>query len=305
MQPDRNLRPVVIQKDDYQPCGGEKRAGLRPPPALSFKDVHHPRWGGRRAELGSCLPHGLATRFFLQHLGEKGIHQPCGGGELRLCGVGRLQAPSAAACLAPRPGWLWCRLRRCLLPLGRGVSVRPPHGRRSRRPQVGHIHGFSRAAGRTGGSYAAATAVAFLDGLVLTPAVRTGARTSLRVLGWPTFAGMALVQRWPLQSVLRWSPPLVRLPTAEVVASASETVSATCRRAPDSLALMASLSPPVGRRGRGPFRSGVRAEVIATAGESSVQRWPLPSVLMWSPPLASRSDLVISRPYQCGGSSYL
>jgi hypothetical protein len=35
------------------------------PPALSFKDVHHPRWGGRRVELGSCLPHGLATRFFL------------------------------------------------------------------------------------------------------------------------------------------------------------------------------------------------------------------------------------------------
>jgi hypothetical protein len=65
MQPDRNLRPVVIHKDDYQPCGGEKRAGLRPPPALSFKDVHHPRWGGRRAELGSCLPHGLVTRFFV------------------------------------------------------------------------------------------------------------------------------------------------------------------------------------------------------------------------------------------------
>jgi hypothetical protein len=32
MQPDRNLPPVVIHKDDYQPCGGEKRAGLRPPP---------------------------------------------------------------------------------------------------------------------------------------------------------------------------------------------------------------------------------------------------------------------------------
>jgi hypothetical protein len=40
---------------------------------------------------------------------------------------------------------------------------------------------------------------------------------------------------------LMWSPPLVRLPTAEVVASASETVSATCRWTPGSLALMASL----------------------------------------------------------------
>jgi hypothetical protein len=30
----------------------------------------------------SCLPHGLATRFFLRHSGEKGVHQPYGGGEL-------------------------------------------------------------------------------------------------------------------------------------------------------------------------------------------------------------------------------
>jgi hypothetical protein len=145
----------------------------------------------------------------------------------------RLQAPSAAACLAPRPGWLWCRLRRCLLLLGQGMAARPPHGRWSRRAQVGHIHGFFYAGGRTWGryktSYAAEVASAFLDGLVLTPAVRTGARTSLRTLGHPPFAGTALVRRWPLSSVLRWSRPLVRLPTTEVVASAGETISATCR----------------------------------------------------------------------------
>jgi hypothetical protein len=105
--------------------------------------------------------------------------------------------------------------------------------------------------------------------------------------------------------VLRWSPPLVRLLIAEVVASAGETISATCRRAPNSLALVASLSPPIGRRGRGSFRNGTRAEVIAIAGESSVQRWSPPSVLRWSPPLASRSELAIPRPYWCGGSSYL
>jgi hypothetical protein len=38
------------------------------------------------------------------------------------------EAPSAASCLVPRPGWLWCCLRRCLLPLGWGMAVRPPHG---------------------------------------------------------------------------------------------------------------------------------------------------------------------------------
>jgi hypothetical protein len=89
-QPGRNLRPVVILKDDYQPCGGEKRAGLRPPPTLSFKDVHHPCWGGGRAEWELRLPCGLAVRFFLQHSGEKGVRRLCGGGELRIREAGRL-----------------------------------------------------------------------------------------------------------------------------------------------------------------------------------------------------------------------
>jgi hypothetical protein len=39
------------------------------------------------------------------------------------------------------------------------------------------------------------------------------------------------VRRLLLSPVLKWWPPLVRLPTAAVVASADETVSATC--APD------------------------------------------------------------------------
>jgi hypothetical protein len=64
----------------------------------------------------------------------------------------------------------------------------------------------------------------------------------------------------------------VRLPVAEVVAFAGE---------------------PLG------------AKAVVAAGESSVQRWPLPLVLRWSPPLASRSELATTRPYWCGGSSYL
>jgi hypothetical protein len=67
--------------------------------------------------------------------------------------------------------------------------------------------------------------------------------------------------------VLRWSPLLVRLPVAEVVASAGETIKATCRHVPDSLTLMASLSPPVGGRGRGPPCNGAHPEVDAAAGK--------------------------------------
>jgi hypothetical protein len=40
----------------------------------------------------------------------------------------------------------------CHLLPGRGVAVSPPRGRRSRRAQADHVHGPSRAAGRTGGS---------------------------------------------------------------------------------------------------------------------------------------------------------
>jgi hypothetical protein len=185
------------------------------PPALSFKDVHHPCWGGGRAELGSRLQHGLAARFFLQHLGKKGVHQPCGGGKLRVHGTGWLWVPPAAACLVPRLGWPRRRLRRCLLPFGWGVAARPPHGRWSRRAQVRHIHRFSRAGGRTEGqykmSYVAGAAAAFLDGLVLTPTVRTGARTSSRALRQPPPTGAEV-------------PAIIG---AEVVAAAGED--ARCR----------------------------------------------------------------------------
>jgi hypothetical protein len=60
------------------------------PPALSFKDVHHPCWGGWRAEWELRLPRGLAVRFFLQHSGEKDVRRPCGGRELWVRGAGRL-----------------------------------------------------------------------------------------------------------------------------------------------------------------------------------------------------------------------
>jgi hypothetical protein len=106
-------------------------------------------------------------------------------------------ALSAATCLAPRPRRLWCRLRRCLLPLGRSVAARPPHGRRSRCARVGHIHGFSCTTSRTGRSYKTSYAVrveaAFLDGLVLTPVVRTGAKTSSCALVQPLPIGAEVV----------------------------------------------------------------------------------------------------------------
>jgi hypothetical protein len=69
-------------------------------PALSFKDLHHPRYGGGRAEPGFYLPHGPATRFFLQRSGERGSIQLCGGGVLQPC-EGKRTAAARTGCSCP------------------------------------------------------------------------------------------------------------------------------------------------------------------------------------------------------------
>jgi hypothetical protein len=176
------------------------------------------------------------------------------------------EAPSTVACLAPQPGWLWCHLRRCLLPLGRGMVVRPPHGRRSRRAQVRHIHSFSRATGRTGGLYKTPYAAGWWrrSWMVLSSLRgRTGARTSSRALRQPPSTGVEVAA----------------IVGAEVVAAAGEVAPCRggclrCRDHQSHLLLSPRLfgfnglvSPPVGGRGRGPIHSSAHPEAIAAAGE--------------------------------------
>jgi hypothetical protein len=62
--------------------------------------------------------------------------------------------------------------------------------------------------------------------------------------------------------------PLRHGARVEVVAVAGQTTSAASRRAPNSFALMASLSPLVGRRGRGPLCYGAHVEVAIVVGKS-------------------------------------
>jgi hypothetical protein len=57
------------------------------PPALSFKDVNHPCWGGGCVELGPTSV-WVAARFFPQCSGEKGVRYSCGGGKLWVRGAG-------------------------------------------------------------------------------------------------------------------------------------------------------------------------------------------------------------------------
>jgi hypothetical protein len=198
MQPGCIPSPMVIRRDGHRPCGGEKQAGLRPLPRPHLQVSSSSGLGRRAGRVGaylrvgrrpassssirgrgassSCAEEASSTRATIVSCAGGCCHRPRGGGELRQRGPGRPRASSAAACLACWLSWLWRRLRRRLLPLGPGVAVRRPHRRLSRRAQVGHACGPSRAADCTGGSsktsYAARVAFVFLDCLVLTPARR-------------------------------------------------------------------------------------------------------------------------------------
>jgi hypothetical protein len=73
------------------------------------------------------------------------------------------------------------------------------------------------------------------------------------------------VHRRLLSPVLERRPPLVRLPTAAVVASADGTVSATCAPGLRLFGFNGWFSSPVRGRERGPFSSSVCPEAIAAA----------------------------------------
>jgi hypothetical protein len=52
---------------------GRSKSGCGFCSALSFKDLHHPCWGGGRAEPELYLPYGSAGHLFLQHLEERAL----------------------------------------------------------------------------------------------------------------------------------------------------------------------------------------------------------------------------------------
>jgi hypothetical protein len=131
-------------------------------PALSFKDVHHPRWGGGRTESGFYLPHGPAGRLFLQHSGDRALTGLVEGANFDNAGpvnrkrrqlqrawlagsAGSVVASDAASC---RLIWAWPSVHRtgdCCAARSEGSSKTP---------------------------YAAWAAFVFLDCLVLTLARR-------------------------------------------------------------------------------------------------------------------------------------
>jgi hypothetical protein len=67
------------------PWVGRSKPGCDLGPALSFKDVHHPRWGGGRAKPELYLPRGPAGHLLFHLLVVEIVLRPCGGGVLQPC----------------------------------------------------------------------------------------------------------------------------------------------------------------------------------------------------------------------------
>jgi hypothetical protein len=124
--------------------GGEKQAGLRPPPRPQLQGFSSSGLRRRSAPGGELPPCGPVTLFFPQRLGEKGILRPCGG-FLQPCG-GRRTAASWTGCSFPS--------------FVRAVVV-PRMGR----PRPGLPHAVSRARGLPSTPYAARAVLVFWGGL--------------------------------------------------------------------------------------------------------------------------------------------
>jgi hypothetical protein len=104
---------------------GGSKPGCDLCPALSFKDLHHPCWGGERGEPELYLLHGSAGHLFFQLLGVETILQLCGGGVLQPCRGRRTVAaqpgcniPSSVLAFVVRTG-----VRTCRCALGRPALV--------------------------------------------------------------------------------------------------------------------------------------------------------------------------------------
>jgi hypothetical protein len=115
MQPGCSPSPMVIRRDDHQPCGGEKQAGLQALPRPQLQGCSSSSlW--RRASRAGVLPPAWAGKPLLPSAfgGRRTSSSPAEETSSSYAGEGELLLP------------------------GQGAAVRPPPGRRSCRARAGH-----------------------------------------------------------------------------------------------------------------------------------------------------------------------
>jgi hypothetical protein len=110
-QPGCTPPPAVTQDGGHQPLGGEKQPGCDLGPTLSFKDVHHPRWGGGRAEPELYLPRGFVGHPLLRRSRERALAGPAGGSDFDNVGLvdGGHRQPQRVELVGSAPGAPSCR----------------------------------------------------------------------------------------------------------------------------------------------------------------------------------------------------
>jgi hypothetical protein len=69
------------------PMVGRSKPGCDLRPALNFKDLHHPRWGGGRAEPELYLPRGFVGHLLPQHSRERALIGLAGGSDFDNAGL--------------------------------------------------------------------------------------------------------------------------------------------------------------------------------------------------------------------------
>jgi hypothetical protein len=161
---------------------GRSKPGYGLCPTLSFKDLHHPCWGGGRGESGPTTAWAGGPPLPPAFGGER--HPPA----LRRRRPPAMRGKANCCCRA--------RVQMSVLHPGDGRATRGPVTSRSSLRR--RLHNTS---------YASRAVLVFWDGPVLVLVARMGVRTCRCALGRLPLAGAVLVHRWPLSSVLRWRQP--------------------------------------------------------------------------------------------------
>jgi hypothetical protein len=88
------------------PWVGRSKLGCNLGPTLSFKDVHHPRWGGGRTEPELYLPRGFVGRPLLRRSRERALTGPVGGSDFDNAGLvgGKRRQPQRVGLIGLAPG---------------------------------------------------------------------------------------------------------------------------------------------------------------------------------------------------------
>jgi hypothetical protein len=93
------------------PWVGRSKPGCDLGPTLSFKDVHHPRWGGGRAEPELYLPRGFVGHPLLWRSRERALTGPTGSPDFDNAGLvdGGRRHPQRVELVGLAPGDPSCR----------------------------------------------------------------------------------------------------------------------------------------------------------------------------------------------------